>query len=200
MRPLLVADLLPLAEYAGRRREYFEAHQRYLDRHRRVRVGPSLTLLFENRQTLWFRVQEIVRIARLTTVPMIRRELDLCNRLLPGPNQLQAALLVDMDEKTLSEDLQRWQTLHGDELRLRIGGTATPADLLTCRPEDRCTCTAYWVQFSLSPAQSRPLAGPPPPAFFEVTAPHYQHTSKPLSHDVRTSLAEDLAMSARDAA
>ena len=63
MLPLTVDDLLPLEEYATKRSEYFDAHRRYIDRYRRVRIGPKLTLIFENRQTLWFRVQEIIRIA-----------------------------------------------------------------------------------------------------------------------------------------
>ena len=61
MRPLTYDDLLPLEDFAGQRRELFEAHIRYVDRYRRVRFGPRLALIFENRQTLWFRVQEILR-------------------------------------------------------------------------------------------------------------------------------------------
>ncbi len=57
MRPLTPDDLLPLEEFAGQRRQHFEAHRRYVDRYRRVRLGPRLALVFENRQTLWFRVQ-----------------------------------------------------------------------------------------------------------------------------------------------
>ena len=66
MVPLTLEDLLPLDVYAPRRREFFDSHRRYIDRYRRVRIGPRLTLIFENRQTLWFRVQEIVRVARLS--------------------------------------------------------------------------------------------------------------------------------------
>src|SRR5919204_6180236 len=94
MEALTPDDLLPLDEYAGRRREFFTAHTRYLDRYRRVRLGPRVTLLFENRQTLWFRVQEVLRIARLTEPARVRAELDLYNRLLPRRDQLQAALIV----------------------------------------------------------------------------------------------------------
>ena len=65
MGPLTVADLLPLEEYTSRRREFFDSHRSYLDRYRRVRIGPRLTLIFENRKTLWYRVKEVVRIARL---------------------------------------------------------------------------------------------------------------------------------------
>src|SRR6266576_6329709 len=102
MRPLTLDDLLPLEEYAGRRREFFESLGRYLDRHRRVRFGPRASLLFENRQTLWFRVQEVLRVARLTDPIRVQRELELYNRLLPGPNRLHAALLVDVNEERLA--------------------------------------------------------------------------------------------------
>src|SRR5438309_10793223 len=94
MQPLTPDDLLPLEEYSGRRREFFSAHGRYLDRYRRVRIGPRLTLLFENRQTLWFRLHEVLRVARLSEPGRVQRELDLYNRLLPRRDRLQAALLL----------------------------------------------------------------------------------------------------------
>src|SRR3954464_604618 len=99
MAPLTVDDLLPLEVYAPRRREYFDSHRRYIDRYRRVRIGPRLTLIFENRQTLWFRIQEIMRIARLSHSGEVKQELDLYNRLLPGRNFLQAALLIDVPDE-----------------------------------------------------------------------------------------------------
>ena len=77
MKALTLDDLLPLDEYAGRRREFFEAHGRYLDRYRRVRIGPRLTMVFENRQTLWFRLQEVLCIARLNQPSLVQQELDL---------------------------------------------------------------------------------------------------------------------------
>src|SRR4051812_4753161 len=74
MQPLTLDDLLSLEEYVGRRPEIFATQARYLDRYRRVRVGPKLTLVFENRQTLWFRVQEVVRVARLADPHRVQRE------------------------------------------------------------------------------------------------------------------------------
>src|SRR5262245_30546241 len=98
MKPLTLDDLIPLEAYADRRREFFQTHRRYLDRYRRVRIGPQLTLLFENRQTLLFRVQEIVRIARLSDPEQLQQELDLHNPLLPSVDQLQAALVIDIPD------------------------------------------------------------------------------------------------------
>jgi hypothetical protein len=201
MEPLTPDDLLPLAEYAARRRELFESHVRYLNRYRRVRVGPRATLLFENRQTAWFRVQEVLRVARLSEADFVRRELDLANRLLPARNRLQAALVVEVaDESRLVEELSPWRALRGDLLRLHVGPADYPANVLTSRPEDHCIGAAHWVQFVLDPAGRRLLSDPREPAVFAVTLPAYQHVSDRLSDEVRQSLLEDLAQSDRDAA
>jgi hypothetical protein len=200
MNALTLDDLLPLEEFAGRRREFFEAHGRYLDRYRRVRIGPRLTLLFENRQTLWFRVQDILRITRLNEPRRVQQELDLYNRLLPGPERLQAALLIAVaDESRLTEELAPWRELRGGELWLHLGPASYPANLLTCRPEDRAIGTAHWVQFVLDAAGLTVLGDAQKPAHFAVTTAGYRHESAPLSDEVRESLLDDLRLSDRDA-
>ena len=136
MLPLTVDDLLPLQEYVGRRREFFDSHRRYIDRYRRVRIGPRLTLIFENRQTLWFRVQEIVRIARLAQAREVQQELNLYNRLLPGRNLLQAALLIEIaDETQLMKELANWP--RPSERRILV--TGIPRSFAAAMK--RCTCS-----------------------------------------------------------
>src|SRR5438876_1845257 len=121
MLPLSVDDLVPLEEYASRRKDFFDAHRRYVDRYRRIRIGPKLTLVFENRQTLWFRVQEVIRIARLADAQEVRQELNLYNRLLPTPNLLQSALLIEIGDSTqLGEELAPWRGLTGEQLKLNV--------------------------------------------------------------------------------
>ena len=71
-----------------------------MDRYRRVRIGPKLTLIFENRQTLWFRVQEVIRIARLADAREVQQELNLYNRLLPGRNLLQVMASIEIADQT----------------------------------------------------------------------------------------------------
>jgi hypothetical protein len=201
MLPLTLDDLLPLEEYASRRREFFESHGRYVDRYRRVRIGPRLTLIFENRQTLWFRVQEIIRIARLADAQRLKEELSIYNRLLPGLNMLQAALIIEItDEAQLVRELSTWRNIEGNQLRLQLGERGYPSTLVTSRPEDRSIGAAHWVQFTLD-AMGRQLLGDPHlPAFFEFDGTHYRHRSPPLSDDVRQSLLDDLKLSDRNAA
>jgi hypothetical protein len=201
MLPLALDDLLPLEEYAGKRREYFTSHRRYLDRYRRVRVGPVATLLFENRQTLWFRVQEILRIARLAEPAAVQRQLDHFNRLLPGPGQLQASLLIDVpDETRLTEALAPWTQLRDGHVCLCLGKHTLPGQLLTCRPEDRCLGAAHWVRFTLDGPERRQLAEGRQPAFVAIALPDYAHRSEALSDDIRQSLADDLKGAERLAA
>lgn len=201
MQPLTPDDLLPLDEFAGRRREFFASHVRYLDRYRSVRIGPRATLLFENRQTLWFRVQEILRIARLSEPETVGRELDVYNRLLPGRDRLQAALLIGLEDPSRSmAELEPWQELRGDMLRLHLGPVAVPANLLTTRPEDRCIGAAHWIQFVVDAPARQLLAQPRQPVHFGLALPKYRHTSDRLGEEVRQSLLEDLELSDRDAA
>lgn len=200
MDALTFDDLLPLEEFAGRRHEFFTAHLRYLDRYRRVRLGPRLTLLFENRQTLWFRVQEVLRVARLAEPLRVQKELDLYNRLLPRRDRLQAALLLSIDETRLSEELAPWRELRGEQVTLHLGPLRYPANLLTARPEDRCIGTAHWVQFVLDASARELLRDSRLDARLVVTLPGYTHDSGPLGDEVRRSLLEDLTLSDRDAA
>ncbi len=199
MHALTLDDLLPLDEYAGRRRELQASLQRYLDRYRRIRIGPRLTLLFENRQTLWYRLHEVLRVARLAEPERVQQELNVYNRLLPGRGRLQAALLIEVaDETRLTEELGPWQTLRGEDLPLCLGPRHYPANVVTCRPEDRCLGAAHWVQFVLDADGRRLLADLRQSAHFAAMLPAYRHESPPLSDEIRQSLLEDLELSDRD--
>lgn len=197
MMGLCPEDLLPLDEYLTRRRELFEAHQRYVDRYRRVRIGPQALLLFENRQTLWFRLHEVMRIARLIEPSRIAQELAVYNTLLPGPGQLHAVLLLDVEEARLLAEWTAWNDLRGEEIRFQLGPLALSANLYTARPEDRCFGAAQWIQFVLDDAAQQVLADPRQPALLVIDRPGYQHTSGPLTEEVRRALLEDLELSGR---
>jgi hypothetical protein len=199
MRPLVLDDLLPLEEYAGRRREFFEAHRRYLDRYRRVRIGPRLTVIFENRQTLWFRVQELLRIARLCEAGRVQAELEVYNQLLPTRHQLQAALVLEISHtEQLAQELAVFQRFRSDDLSLCIGERSFIGVRVTCRPEDLAIGVAHWLRFLVPAADHHLLTEMCLPAHLQVSHPDYPHRSPPLSEEVRQSLAEDLELSDRD--
>ena len=190
MLPLTVDDLLPLEEYAARRKEFFDAHRRYVDRYRRIRIGPKLTLIFENRQTLWFRVQELLRLARLDDPEQIQRELDWYNRLLPTAERLQASLLIhippDADRRNA---LQFWHGLPGNAIQLNLDSLCVPGRLLTSSDTPG---TAHWIEFDLNDAAKEALADFQSEAFFEVDYQSYHVARVLLGEKMRESLLEDV--------
>lgn len=123
MRPLVQDDLIPQAEYERRRNDY---RQRIiqLKQRRRISVGEHVTLVFENRETLRFQVQEMLRVERITDPAKIQDELDVYNALLPGDGELSATLLIEItDEARVKELLDAFQGIdRGPTLALRAGG------------------------------------------------------------------------------
>lgn len=195
MLPLTPDDLLPLDEYLAQREDIVRARRVYLDRYRRVPVGPRVTFIFENRQTVWYRLHEFIRAGRLTDPRLIRRELDLMNRLLPKPGRLAAALVLDGGRSDRPAD-PLWRSLTGPAIRLEIGANSVAADLLTCRPEDLCAGTAHWVEFAPGPAATAALIADDPAAVrVRVDCGSYQFASSPLTAAQRRGIADDLTIS-----
>jgi hypothetical protein len=194
MRPLTLEDLIPLQEFQARRKEYLSNHLRYIETYRRVRIGQRAVLVFENRQTLWFRVQDVLHLARIHDEQMQRVELELHNRVLPLGGGLQGALLLDSHLPPGDPASATWADLRGDHLQLVLGGKrAISANLLSTRQEDRCWGTAHWVHFRLDDQELRWLADTSEPVSLRLRTGDYDGQSPPLADAVRQSLVEDLA-------
>lgn len=79
---------------------------------RRVHVGPHLTFLFENRETVRYQIHEMVRAERLFREEEIAHELETYNELLGGPGELGCSLLIEVpDPRERDEKLRRWLRL-----------------------------------------------------------------------------------------
>jgi hypothetical protein len=97
VRPLEPGEILPLERYAAARDAYRErviAHKRA----RRVALGEQATLLFEDRETLRFQVQEMLWVERIAEPAKVQAELDVYNELMPGESELSATLFLEITE------------------------------------------------------------------------------------------------------
>jgi len=65
---------------------------------RRLSVGSNITLLFENTQTLWYQVEEMLRTEGISAPEAIQHEIDTYNELIPGAGELSATLLIEFPE------------------------------------------------------------------------------------------------------
>ncbi len=113
MRPVSREELLDYQTY-GDRRDRIRAEILQVKARRRIPVGSSLTLLFENRDTVRYQIQEMMRAERIVREDAIRHELATYNELLGGPGELGATLLVEIEdpaERALR--LAEWRDLPG---------------------------------------------------------------------------------------
>src|SRR5262249_53330491 len=149
MQKLTRQDILEPRRYAEvrdeRRREIIERKRR-----RRVHVGQQVTLVFENRDTMIFQIEEMCRAEGLDSDEKIQEEVDVYNRVLPDDGQLAATLFVEVaTEAAVARTLERLVGLQ-DHVWLVVGGHRARA---TFDPEqfksDRMAAVQY-LKFPLS--------------------------------------------------
>ncbi|MER3452717.1 MAG: DUF3501 domain-containing protein [Acidimicrobiia bacterium] len=192
MRRLTLADIADIRAYE-RERDAFRAHVIELKKRRRVGVGPIVTFVFENRDTIRFQIQEMARVERLFTDEQIMTELDIYNPLIPEPGMLSATMFIEL---TTQQELREWlPRLVGIEraAELRVGG-----DTIPCEVEEQhagqltredVTASVHYVRWRLTPAQIDAFeAGP---VTLAVVHPAYTHETV-LSDVTRAELLTDL--------
>lgn len=162
-------------------------------------MGPIVTVVFENRDTIRFQVQEMARIEKMTSDAQIQAELDVYNPLIPAPGELSATLFVELtDEESLREWLPRMVGIER-ALELLLGGEGG-AEVVSATPEtahaeqltrEDMTSSVHYVRFLLGAEQTERFARGP--ATLAVDHPAYRHAVE-LSDDVRAELLTDLRL------
>jgi hypothetical protein len=174
-------------------RESFRADIVRLKMLRRVSVGDLITLVFENRSTIQFQIQEIMRAEKIVSHQRVQEELDTYNVLLPGTNQLTATLFIEVtDQPRMRETLDRLIGIdRGDALFLEIGGERMAGEFEGGHSNEVRVSAVHFVTFNLTPKQANAITTATAPVSLVVDHPDYQ-ASVSLSADVLASLADDL--------
>ena len=97
MTPIARAEILNLYEYEKvreARREQVIA----LKRRRRVGLGRYLSFVFENRETVWFHIQEMIRAERIVDDAKVDEEIVVYNDLLPAAGELAATMFIEIGD------------------------------------------------------------------------------------------------------
>lgn len=191
MQKLTHADLMKLEDYA-RERSAFRTRVLAHKQHRRVHLGAHLTLLFEDRLTVHYQVQEMLRIERIFEPAAIAEELDTYNPLIPDGNNLKATLLIEYDDVEVRK--RELHNLRGIEHRiaLRVGDAAAVtaiADEDLERSNESKTSAVHFLRFELSPAMTAALrAGAA--LSLSTEHPHYRAEAT-IAEPVRRALLAD---------
>jgi len=193
MHKLETKDLMGLEQYARERpafRERIIAHKRA----RTLHIGPHLTLLFEDRLTMQYQVQEMLRAERIFEAEGIQQELDAYNPLIPDGRNWKTTMLVEYaDERERRAALAKLKGIEkGVWLQVRGFGPIVPiADEDLERETEEKTSSVHFLRFELTPEMVKAFkAGAELDA--GVDHPNYSHEVKPVPAALRKALLADL--------
>jgi PAS domain-containing protein len=191
MNKLTHADLWKLEDYA-RERAAFRGRVLAHKQPRTVHLGAHLTLLFEDRLTVQYQVQEMLRIERIFEPDAIADELDAYNPLVPDGHNLKATLLIEYDD--VEQRRRELERLRGIEHRIALTVGDLPAVLAIAdedleRSNDSKTSAVHFLRFELTPAMIAAWrAGAA--IHLAVEHPHY-HATTTLTEPARAALSAD---------
>jgi hypothetical protein len=186
-------DLMTLEQYA-RERAAFRARVLEHKRVRQLQVGPNSTWSFEDRLTVQYQIQEMLRIERIFEPEGILDELAAYNPLIPDGSNWKATLLIEFAEPL--ERRAALAMLKGIETHcwVRVAGHARVpaiADEDLPRTNEEKTSAVHFLRFELDPAMIGALrAGAA--LGLGVDHDHYRYAVEPVPPEVRTALLADL--------
>ena len=195
MSTLTREDLYSLERYAEVRPEFRKkvlAHKKT----RQVLLGPNATLYFEDRLTMQYQIQEMLRIERIYEAAAIQEELDAYNPLISAGNELKATFMLEFPE--VEERKQALANLVGveDTIWLQVQGFAKVfaiADEDMERDTSDKTSAVHFLRFPLDTQMVTALKqGADLAAGCEH--PSYRHQIDKLEPQVRDSLSQDLSV------
>ena len=153
MDKLTRSDLLSLETYAQQRGE-FRARVMAHKKQRTVHLGEHLTLIFEDRLSIQYQVQEMLRIERIFEADGIQDELDAYNPLVPDGSNLKATMLIEYaDVEQRKRELVRLRHIE-HAIALSVHGHAAVtavADEDMERSNDEKTAAVHFLRFELGP-------------------------------------------------
>jgi len=190
MRGVLREEVLDLTGYE-RIREAFLARTIELKRPRRISVGDRLTFIFENRDTVLFQIQEMLRAERTVKEEKINDEIAVYNELVPGAHELSATLMIEIPEmKQVRTELDRLIGID-EHVFLDVGERSVRANFDAKQFEhDRISAVQY-VRFRLGLELACKFCDPTVTVRLRVEHPNYREATE-LTGAARETLIGDL--------
>lgn len=189
MKKITLDDILGFSAYEQVRQEY---RQGIIDKkkRRRVSVGDRISLVFENRETVMFQIQEMLRAERITDLDKIREEIAVYNELIPASGELSATMFLEIEDQThLRDELLKFLGID-EAVSLKVDGQSLPGRFEEGRSKEDKISAVQYVRFPFTPETQRLfIAG----ARAELVVEHANYRARAeIAPEVQKALAEDL--------
>jgi hypothetical protein len=186
MKPLDRTEILDHGAY-DQQREAFRAQVMKIKESRRVHIGDHLTLLFENRVTIRYQIQEMMRAEWIVREEDILHEIETYNELLGKEGEIGCTLLIEIeDAEVRNEKLKAWWSLPEKIYVLCDDGSRITAAFDPRQRGDGRLSSVQYLKFD---------TGGRIPVSVGVDLPDYRVETR-LTGDQKQALREDFAADA----
>ena len=191
MKKIELKDIIPYNDYLKVRKE-FQQKIIKLKKNRRVQVGDNITFVFENRETVLYQIQEMIRLEKMTDEKLIQQEIDVFNKLIPDENELCATILIEIFERQFIKPiLNSLVGIHDNKIFLKFADESiTPIFIDENLPDGRISAVLY-ARFKFNSNQVEKFLNPKNLVSIEINHPNYKAETI-IPENVRLSLMEDL--------
>ncbi len=190
-RIITPADIMPMFQYSKIRVEHRRALVQ-VKRLRRIHIGPHVTLYFENYDTMWAQVQEMLYIERGGD-EQIEGELSAYNPLIPKGDELVATMMIEIEDEGVRRRILAGLGHVEMMVALSFAGHTVKGepedDIERTTPEGK-TSSVHFLHFKFTPEQIAAFRSAGTQVTLGITHPKYGHLAI-LSEDSRASLAGD---------
>jgi hypothetical protein len=190
MKKIALDDILGFAAYEKVRQQFRDSIIEKKKR-RRVAVGDKVSIVFENRDTVIFQIQEMLRAEKITDLDKIREEIAAYNELIPNPGELSATLFLEIEDQAhLRDELLKFLGID-EAVFLKVGQSSIQGCFEEGHSKEDKISAVQYVRFPFD-SQARQTFIGGERAELIIDHPNYQARTV-LTPEAQQSLAEDLA-------
>ncbi len=189
MDKVTLNDIVGASAYEQKRAE-FRREIIDLKKVRRVSVGDKVSLVFENRATVIFQIQEMLRAESIRDLDKIREEIDVYNELIPDAGELRATLFLEIEDQTnLREELLKFLGID-ERVFFKIGADRTVrARFEEGRSKEDKISAVQYITFGFTADETEALHD----GDASIVVDHeYYHAEVPLTAATKAELLRDL--------
>src|SRR5215475_11545295 len=186
-----LSEILDIAQYE-KARDGFRRRIIALKKIRRLPVGPRVTFVFENHDTILFQIQEMMRAERTVDDDAIQHEIDTYNQLLPDENELAATMLIELpDPARIRDEITKFHGVNtGEATYIQIGDERLPGVFDAGQSDERRISAVQYARFRFNDTQRNAFATGATPARMVIDHPNYRHETL-ITGVIRGELAKD---------
>jgi hypothetical protein len=184
-------DLMPIDQYGRERRDHGR-RVAALKKHRRMEVGPDVTFYFENYDTMWFQVHEMLHIEK-GGAAQIPDELGAYNPLIPKGRELVATMMIEIDDPVRRARVLGELGGIEETVTLSVGGETVRA--VAEEDVDRTSAagkasSVQFIHFPFTDAQVAAFRKSDADVIVAIGHPRYRHMAG-MPEQIRAALSED---------